>query len=329
MDKFDWTNFFAGKLVVYHATKEQADDFALQAIFKRPTLAYTIPWDSIDSCARYHPELNKLVRASMGFYLQNGYEVVEWSDYMHSENSSMATLQQENERLAKELREARALIVSLNKELDKAAHVCADMEGHLHQVEAEFAAYRENSVRLPQDENGDVIHVGGKVIHPDVECECPAEVEGVASEWVYLPATRGGFWAIPSKDCTLVKGPYDKTGREIKVGDWVTVNGYAPYQVEEIKPGYKPDSHFVNAANDIWCWGDSTCRTPEYWEIVPEPDSAEKIREDAKKGSCSYFGNPAGNCDDCEHGSHQSGESCQRNMMNDLLDRALALGGTK
>lgn len=62
----------------------------------------------------------------------------------------------------------------------------------------------------------------------------------------------------------------------------------------------------------------------------PEPaDSWEKLKEDTKKQSCSYFGLdlPPALCDDCPHGSRQTGRACWQNARLDMIACAKRLVG--
>ena len=63
---------------------------------------------------------------------------------------------------------------------------------------------------------------------------------------------------------------------------------------------------------------------------TPElPDSWEKLEEDTRKQSCSYFGLdlPPALCDDCPHGSRQTGRACWQNARLDMIARAKKLAG--
>lgn len=62
---------------------------------------------------------------------------------------------------------------------------------------------------------------------------------------------------------------------------------------------------------------------------IVEPDTQEKIDADAKKICCEYWGKPQIGCDDCTHSSHQSGISCERNMLHDILRRQRELDGVR
>lgn len=59
------------------------------------------------------------------------------------------------------------------------------------------------------------------------------------------------------------------------------------------------------------------------------PDSWEKLKEDAMQHSCSYFGIGLDNasCDDCPHGSRQTGRACWQNARRDMIARAKKLAG--
>lgn len=62
----------------------------------------------------------------------------------------------------------------------------------------------------------------------------------------------------------------------------------------------------------------------------PEPaDSWAKLEEDAKQRVCSYFGIDQENtsCEDCPHGSSQTGCICGQNARLDIVARAKKLAG--
>ena len=60
-----------------------------------------------------------------------------------------------------------------------------------------------------------------------------------------------------------------------------------------------------------------------------QADSWEKLEEDTRKQSCSYFGLdlPPALCDDCPHGSRQTGRACWQNARLDMIARAKKLAG--
>lgn len=62
----------------------------------------------------------------------------------------------------------------------------------------------------------------------------------------------------------------------------------------------------------------------------PEPpDSWEKLEKDAEQRICSYFGIDQENtsCEDCPHGSSQTGRICGLNARLDMIARAKKLAG--
>ena len=62
----------------------------------------------------------------------------------------------------------------------------------------------------------------------------------------------------------------------------------------------------------------------------PEPaDSWEKLEEDAMQHACSYFDIDQENasCEDCPHGSRQTGRTCWQNTRLDIIARAKKLAG--
>jgi hypothetical protein len=63
-----------------------------------------------------------------------------------------------------------------------------------------------------------------------------------------------------------------------------------------------------------------------------EPDSWEKLEEDALKTSCAYFGKleePNAFCTECPHGGEITGRGCIKNMRLDIVRRAKRLAGVE
>lgn len=121
------------------------------------------------------------------------------------------------------------------------------------------------------------------------------------------------------------KPALDADGVPIKVDETVYfVDGDArPLTVERIDAnGGEPAVDLVYAGQ-ILRWHSVN---PE--KLTHEcPDSWEKLEEDANQTSCWYFGIGPENssCDDCPHGSIQTGRACWQNAHLDIVRRAKAL----
>lgn len=130
-----------------------------------------------------------------------------------------------------------------------------------------------------------------------------------------------------------MKLPVDADGVPIGVGDIVyRDDDPEPLQVDLIyagSMGYRAVR--LKDGAGIYTSADAprlSHRKPE--PLEPEPaDSWEKLEEDARKQSCSYFGLdlPPALCDDCPHGSRQTGRACWQNARLDMIARAKKLAG--
>lgn len=123
-----------------------------------------------------------------------------------------------------------------------------------------------------------------------------------------------------------MKLPLDADGVPIRIGDVVDVDGSAMTVL-----GYRlHDGRVLLIVEDEKGGLVFTPRPSGVRHFRPEPpDSWEKLEEDAKKGSCRYFGklediNTV--CSKCPHG-RKTGISCWQNMNLDLVRRAKRLAG--
>ena len=123
-----------------------------------------------------------------------------------------------------------------------------------------------------------------------------------------------------------MKLPLDADGVPIHIGDEVNVDGDAMTVL-----GYRLYNGTLllivkeSGSNCIYSPEPSSVRHFKY-----EPaDSWEKLEEDAKQRACSYFGIDPENtsCEDCPHGSRQTGRICWRNASLDMIARAKKLAG--
>lgn len=125
---------------------------------------------------------------------------------------------------------------------------------------------------------------------------------------------------------SYMKLPLDADGVPIRIGDKMDIDGDAMTVL-----GYRL---YNGTLHLIVKKAESTVTyTPEpsrvrHFKPAP-PDSWEKLEQDARKQSCSYFGLdlPPALCDDCPHGSRQTGRACWQNARLDMIARAKKLAG--
>lgn len=123
--------------------------------------------------------------------------------------------------------------------------------------------------------------------------------------------------------------PVDEDGVPIRIGDEVSVDGDAM-----IVLGYRRyrfhDDMLLLVTEDKKSGLFFTPEPSRVRHFKPEPaDSWEKLEEDAKKQSCSYFclDVPPVLCDDCPHGQRRTGRQCWQNARLDMIARAKKLAG--
>lgn len=125
--------------------------------------------------------------------------------------------------------------------------------------------------------------------------------------------------------------PVDADGIAIRPGDKIYFNGDPEgFALKCIAVGWPPcPVEFVDweeTGTTAWEEGSAfTHRQPNR----EQADSWEKLEQDTRKQSCSYFGLdlPPALCDDCPHGSRQTGRACWQNARLDMIARAKKLAG--
>ena len=130
---------------------------------------------------------------------------------------------------------------------------------------------------------------------------------------------------------SYMKLPVDADGIAIRPGDKIYFNGdHEGFALKCIAVGCLPcPVEFVDweeTGTTAWEEGLAfTHRQPTSKSV----DSWEKLEKDARKRSCSYFGIdlPTASCDDCQHGSRQTGRECWQNARLDMIARAKNLAG--
>lgn len=201
---------------------------------------------------------------------------------------------------------------------------CADRGGYGSTGE-KSAEGQTAEGRTFRDANGLELHVGDYVIDEFGECFCVMGLnreDGATAAYADLGNSRTSLECAPCKSLELDERPHDCDGVPIEVGDVLyqaTFEGNPigdPMEVEKCIDG----TFFVKGYPlPLSAWP-CTHR---------EPDSWEKLDEDAKQVSCQYFGmdrTPA-SCDDCPHGLWQTGRQCWQNARLDILARAKKLAG--
>lgn len=131
-----------------------------------------------------------------------------------------------------------------------------------------------------------------------------------------------------------MKLPLDADGVPIRIGDemWLQLNdGGEPLKRTVV--GYRASAsmdlaYFIGLPDKQGA--SESCVAYLWSHRKPEPaDSWEKLEEDAMQHACSYFdiGSDNASCDDCPHGSRQTGRACWQNARRDMIARAKKLAG--
>ena len=131
-------------------------------------------------------------------------------------------------------------------------------------------------------------------------------------------------------DSSYMKLPLDADGVPIRVGDEMDIDGEIAV-VKGYQVSYKGDElQFIAVTEGYRKTFTLFGKNRKHFKHDTMPvDSWEKLEEDAKKQSCSYFGLdvPPVLCDDCPHGQRQTGRACWQNARLDMLARAKKLAG--
>lgn len=187
-------------------------------------------------------------------------------------------------------------------------------------------------MKLPLDVDGAAIHVGDAVyFESEVAKVCGMRWDGAS--WSLSLHDRAEDTA--SHRCRLVPTAelIGADGVPIGVGDIVYRDGDPePLQVDLIYAGSMGYCTVrLKDGAGIYTSADAprlSHKKPE--PLEPEPDDSwEKLEEDAMQHACSYFdiGSYNASCDDCPHGSRQTGRACWQNARRDMLARAKKLAG--
>ena len=142
---------------------------------------------------------------------------------------------------------------------------------------------------------------------------------------------RAKLEAFIQSDDSYMRLPLDADGEPIHIGDVLYSSGSEYHVVaitvkaDEARVGvHTDDGVFLPSVNPKYL----SRKNPE--PLEPEPaDSWEKLEEDAMQHACSYFDIDQENasCEDCPHGSWQTGRTCWQNTRLDMIARAKKLAG--
>lgn len=141
---------------------------------------------------------------------------------------------------------------------------------------------------------------------------------------------RAKLEALIQSDDSYMKLPLDADGVPIRVGDEMDIDGEIAV-VKGYQVSYKGDElQFIAVTEGYRKTFTLFGKNRKHFKHDTMPsDSWEKLEEDAKQRICSYFGVDQENtsCEDCPHGSRQTGRACWRNARLDMIARAKKLAG--
>lgn len=141
---------------------------------------------------------------------------------------------------------------------------------------------------------------------------------------------RAKLEAFIQSDDSYMKLPLDADGVPIRVGDEMDIDGEIAV-VKGYQVSYKGDElQFIAVTEGYRKTFTLFGKNRKHFKHDTMPsDSWEKLEEDAMQHACSYFdiGSDNASCDDCPHGSRQTGRPCWQNARRDMLARAKKLAG--
>ncbi len=131
-------------------------------------------------------------------------------------------------------------------------------------------------------------------------------------------------------DDSYMKLPLDADGVPIRIGDEMDIDGEIAV-VKGYQVSYKGDRlQFIAVTEGYRKTFTLFGKNRKHFKHHTMPsDSWGKLEEDAMQHACSYFdiGSDNASCDDCPHGSRQTGRACWQNARRDMLARAKKLAG--
>lgn len=131
-------------------------------------------------------------------------------------------------------------------------------------------------------------------------------------------------------DDSYMKLPLDADGVPIRIGDEMDIDGEIAV-VKGYQVSYKGDElQFIAVTEGYRKTFTLFGKNRKHFKHHTMPsDSWGKLEEDAMQHACSYFdiGSDNASCDDCPHGSRQTGRACWQNARRDMLARAKKLAG--
>lgn len=131
-------------------------------------------------------------------------------------------------------------------------------------------------------------------------------------------------------DDSYMKLPLDADGVPIRIGDEMDIDGEIAV-VKGYQVSYKDDRlQFIAVTEGYRKTFTLFGKNRKHFKHHTMPsDSWGKLEEDAMQHACSYFdiGSDNASCDDCPHGSRQTGRACWQNARRDMLARAKKLAG--
>lgn len=193
---------------------------------------------------------------------------------------------------------------------------------------------RRGWVELPKDSMGNTLRCGDMVRrsvifgdggHSDIRRIGKISYMSICadSKWMLFVESGQEFenndliaWSWLPSNCILLKAPYDKAGREIKVGDWLRKED----EDHAVKiTSIRHEKNRVVLSFDVGWYVWDKVGAP-FFEVVPEPDSAENVLKDIRKevvhGELT-----------CDEGWTQETGWVPLNEAEKAIHRALTLGG--
>lgn len=167
-----------------------------------------------------------------------------------------------------------------------------DLSTYIDKLKADLEA-REGWIELPKDKSGATLDPKDQPLMTPRGLSCAWSIDYDDGEWtIAYSLPNGESYGAYTQECELVKSPYDKTGRTIEAGMCLVMNPFPLWKITAVReeegcPGIWHLFRKNKDGNDVflyaWC-----SENANRFEIVPEPDTQEKIDADTTLHPVDY-----------------------------------------
>lgn len=150
-------------------------------------------------------------------------------------------------------------------------------------------------IEPPKDSNGEIIDNQEYIIFPGEKLvnisALHLDYSLYSKKWYFRSTIENIVWH--AEKCTIAKPPFDKTGKTIEPGTFVSRLNNFPRKVDKIRDiGNGKYGIKIGTTTFAWSTNKGTTENPnaayfENWKIVSEPDTIEKVKSDYRMNKCT------------------------------------------